>query len=262
MTFAIQRRPNCTQPLKFGAKYNALIVDDDRSIRRTVERALQRAGTVRGDEFTITQAVNLDDAKAKLQENQETHHSPFDLLITDNSMPSSGQGLALLEFISTLGAQKPAHAFMLSSDDIAPQAMARGAEGFFNKCNIFLDVETMLNRAFGPGPAVATASAVTEAPPTTVPETAGRTSSIEAAAERSSTAIAPEGAATSAHLPETATRPRTGSFSSPGLVRRAISTPDLSDMAEAFALTRVGDRTSSTGESTTTGIGANRKPFS
>ena len=234
MKTAMQATPKSTQPLRFGARYNVLVVDDDRSIRRTVERALQRAGTIRGDEFTIKQAINLEDAKVQLRENQEAHKPPFDLMITDNSMPGTGQGLALLEFTSGLGDEKPAHAFMLSSDiGIEEQALARGAEGFFDKFNIFTHVESMLERAFGPGPTAAPTLAESEA----IASTAGG-----AATSVATTASPPRSTAAGG-------RPRTGSASSTGL-RRALSSPDLSDTVDAFTITR--GRGVDNGESKTT----------
>jgi CheY-like chemotaxis protein len=231
--------PNSATHLKFGARYNVLIVDDDTTIRKTVARFLKAAGTLRSDEFIITQATNLEDAKTKILENTETDHPSFDLVITDNSMPSSGQGLALLEFVSRMTSNKPAHAFMLSGDDVKDAALARGAQGFFSKPFDIDTIKTLLNAAFGfVSTAVATPSV------------------LAVVEERKNSGERPTVAITS--TAEGIGRPRSTSLSSTGL-RRAISTPDLSEAGEAFVLDRSNSGAGRAGSGTATADGRARE---
>lgn len=142
--FTLPKKPSP----RFAGNYKVLLADDDPLYLNTVSKSFEFHGKQRGDTFSISRATNRLEAQEKLQANPE----PYDIMVTDNSMPDFDEGMKLLDFRQAMGAQKPKHAFMYSSDrDIESRAVEHGADGGYSK-NITAPamVKHLLESLFGP----------------------------------------------------------------------------------------------------------------
>ncbi len=133
-------RPNFggqIQP-RFGTHYNLLTVDDDFLVRNPIAKKFQQLGKLQGDTFNVSKAVNAEDAIDQLEASKDNTTDCFDMVITDNSMPTRGDGMKVLQHIQNMAPQdKPTYTFMYSSDaDIEEEALKLGADGVYDKTKI------------------------------------------------------------------------------------------------------------------------------
>ncbi len=129
-----------------------LLVDDERLVRRSMEKTLLRAG------FDVDTAENVSEGLALFKEAMEDElDGPFDIAILDLNMPNfegvddSNAGLKLLSRLLELDADLPV-IVLTAFDEVtrAKDAVARGARAYFVKgreagllelVNDILDVE-------------------------------------------------------------------------------------------------------------------------
>ncbi len=110
-----------------------LLVDDERLVRRSLQKSLLRAG------FDVETAGGCPEGLATF-ENALTAGTPFDLAILDLNMPSfegyykDGAGLELLSRLVALQADLPV-VILTAYDEVkkAKEAVSRGARDYFVK---------------------------------------------------------------------------------------------------------------------------------
>ncbi len=110
-----------------------LLVDDERLVRRSLQKSLLRAG------FDVETAGDCPEGLA-IFENALTAGTPFDLAILDLNMPSfegyykDGAGLELLSRLVALQADLPV-VILTAYDEVkkAKEAVSRGARDYFVK---------------------------------------------------------------------------------------------------------------------------------
>jgi len=123
---------------RFGAHYNLLTVDDDFTVRNPIAKKFQQLGKLQGDTFNVSKAVDAEDAIHQLEASKDNPTDCFDMVITDNSMPTRGDGMKVLQHIQNMAPQyKPKYTFMYSSDaDIKEEALKLGADDVYDKTKI------------------------------------------------------------------------------------------------------------------------------
>jgi DNA-binding NtrC family response regulator len=115
------------------ADLKILIVDDERLVRRSLQKTLIRAG------FDVDSAGNCSEGLMIFQD-AVTASTPFDLVLLDLNMPNfdgvqqDGAGLTLLSRLLELSPGLPA-IILTAYDDIdkTKDAMTRGAKAYFVK---------------------------------------------------------------------------------------------------------------------------------
>lgn len=118
-----------------------LVVDDDISTRGALGNALTDEG------FGVTTAASGDEAWEYFNE-----YAP-DVVISDVRM-RHGDGVALLERVRGVEGKAPVFILMSGFSDIAPrEALAKGANAYFNKPCWLADLLDAVENGLGNGPA-------------------------------------------------------------------------------------------------------------
>lgn len=116
-----------------GERYSVLAADDSPLIRKTMKRAVDVFNQHSHDtQLDLTLAEDRLNAESILRERIQ-QEKPVDILITDNSMPQSDEGIRLSQFAQGLS-KKPFIA-MMSGDNIEDKARQAGIQAFFTKNN-------------------------------------------------------------------------------------------------------------------------------